>query len=155
MTGLTRYKRNVRAGNGLIKASGVILLISSIVKFLHPARAVAYMRFFGYENEKLYFIAAMELVIAVLFLRRSTRVPGLLLASAYLGGAIAAHVAYHPLIGNTPVILFDWNHPYLGSVPPALILLAAWGGVWLRHPELVRSIDSGLRDTVPHSMRAA
>ena len=129
-------KRRVPWGNRLIRFSGTILLISSVVKFLHPAKAVAYMRFFGYVENTLFPIAAMELAIALLFLRRSTRVPGLMLVSAYMGGAIAAHVAYHPLTSTNPIILFDWNHPVLGMIPPVLVLAAAWVGAWLRHPEL-------------------
>ena len=138
--------RRVRWGNGLIRFSGTILLISSMVKFLHPAKAVAYMRFFGYMENTLFPIAAMELAIGLLFLRRSTRVPGLMLVSAYMGGAIAAHVAYHPLTSTNPIILFDWNHPVLGMIPPVLVLAAAWLGAWLRHPELFGREEKDVRE---------
>ena len=126
---------NLRLGNRLIQFSGVVLIISSMVKFLHPARAVAYMAFLGYSDEKLFLIAAMEVVIAFLFLRSSTRAAGLLLLSSYFGGAIAAHIAYHPIISNAPIIVFDGLHPYIGSLPPIVVLFAAWVGAWLRHPE--------------------
>ena len=69
-------KRRVRLGNGLIRFSGTILLISSVVKFLHPAKAVAYMRFFGYMENTLFPIAAMELAIALMFLRRAISLVG-------------------------------------------------------------------------------
>jgi hypothetical protein len=126
---------NLRLGNRLIQFSGMVLIISSLVKFLHPARAVAYMAFLGYSDEKLFLIAAMEVVIALLFLRSSTRAAGLLLLSSYFGGAIAAHIAYHPITSNAPIIVFDALHPYTGSLPPVLVLVSAWMGVWLRHPE--------------------
>jgi hypothetical protein len=149
------YQTQLRAGNGLIRFSAAVLFISSLVKFLHPAKAVAYMNFLGYANEKLFLIAAIELLTAFLFVRRSTRPAGLLLVSAYFGGAIAAHLAYHPLTGSTPIILFDANHPYIGSVPPILILSCAWAGAWLRHPELFGRIARQQRDAESRSMRAA
>jgi len=148
-------KRRVRWGNRLIRFSGTILLISSVVKFLHPAKAVAYMRFFGYAENTLLPIAAMELVIALLFLLRSTRVPGLILVSAYMGGAIAAHVAYHPLTSTNPIILFDWNHPVLGMTPPVLVLAVAWAGAWLRHPELFGREEKDVREGELRPVRAA
>ena len=147
--------RRLRCGNGLIRFSGTILLISSVVKFLHPAKAVAYMRFFGYMENTLFPIAAMELAIALLILRRSTRVPGLMLVSAYMGGAIAAHVAYHPLTSINPIILFDWNHPVLGMIPPVLVLAAAWAGAWLRHPELFRQVEKDVPEGELRPVQAA
>jgi hypothetical protein len=59
----------------------------------------------------------------------------LLLLSSYFGGAIAAHVAYHPITSTAPIIVFDGLHPYVGSLPPILVLVAAWMGAWLMHPE--------------------
>jgi hypothetical protein len=126
---------NLRWGRRLIQFSGVVLIISSMVKFLHPARAVAYMTFLGYSDEKLFLIAAMEAVIAFLFLRSSTRAAGLLLLSSYFCGAIAAHIAYHPITSSAPIIVFDGLHPYIGSLPPIVVLVAAWMGAWLLNPE--------------------
>jgi hypothetical protein len=141
MSSSVRSDRRMRIGNGFIWFSGVVLTVSSIVKCLHPEKAVAYMRFLGYEHEKLFLIAAMELALAVLYLRRSSRAVGLLLVSSYLGGAIAAHLADHPLIGDTPIILFNARHHYLGTAPAVILLLCAWLGVWLRHPESLWSFS--------------
>jgi hypothetical protein len=146
-----RSERQVHFGHGLIRFSGVILMISSIVKFLHPDKAVAYMRFLGYEHEKLFLIAGVELVLAILYLVRSTRAVGLLLVSSYLGGAIAAHLADHPLIGNAPIVVFNASHHYLGAVPAVILLLCAWAGVWLSHPESLWSVSP----TQETSLRAA
>lgn len=133
MTGFT--SKQMRIGNVLIFISGGILAVTSLVKFLHPGKAVDYMRFLGYENEKLFLIAGLELVTAVLFLNRATRWIGLQLVSGYLGGAIAAHLAFHPLTGNAWIIVFNANHKYLGTLPALIVLACAWIGFFLRHPE--------------------
>jgi hypothetical protein len=124
-----------RLGNGLIKFCAFGLAVSSAVKFLHPAKPVAYMQYLGYEHEKLYFIAAIELLTAVLFFVRSTRSVGLLLVSSYFGGAIAAHLANHPFAGGGPFLAFNASHHYLGTLPAMLFLACAWIGVWLGNPE--------------------
>jgi hypothetical protein len=153
---MTKLKNGrTRAGNTLIILSGVVLAFSSVVKFLHPAKAVAYMQFLGYENSKLFLIASLELLIALLFLNRSTRSIGLPLVSGYLGGAIAAHLAFHPLTGNVPIVVFNANHSYLGALPAIVVLSCAWLGVFLRHPESRWSLNErsetslAQRETLP------
>lgn len=133
----------VRSGNALIRFAGIVLLFSSLVKFAHPAKPVAYMSFLGYENEKMYLIAAVELVIGILFLRRRTRAVGLPLLSSYLGGAIAAHLASHPLNSSAPIVVFNFHHPYLGTLPAVAVLASAWAGVYLRHPEALWRVNEG------------
>ena len=127
----------IRLGSALVGFTGAVLLIGSVIKFLHPAKAAAYMAFFGYTNERLLLVSFLEFVVALVYLLRSTRPFGLLLASAYLGGAIAVHVAYHPMTTSTPIIEFDASHPYLGCIPPIFVLFCAWGGVWLQNRALV------------------
>ena len=97
MTDSQKSQRRIRIGNALIRFGGVVLLFSSLVKFAHLAKPVAYMSFLGYQDGKMFLIAAIEMVIGVLFLLRATRAPGLLLVSSYFGGAIAAHLASSPL----------------------------------------------------------
>jgi len=77
----------------------------------------------------------MEMVIGVLFLKRATRAFGLLLVSSYFGGAIAAHLASHPLNSSAPIVVFNFHHPYLGALPAMVVLASAWIGVYFRHPE--------------------
>ncbi len=150
-----KNETHVRVGNGLMRFSGILLMFTSLVKFVHPPRAVDYMAFFGYTGETYFLIAGIEFAIAVLFLRASTRAVGLLLLSSYLGGAIAAHVAYHPLTSSAPILLFDAYHPYLGSVPPALVLVSAWVGAWLRHPEFFGRLSGKQTDSQLGAVRAA
>lgn len=143
MTDSTIHKGRLRLANSLVRFSGAVLLIGSVVKFLHPAKAVAYMAFFGFRDERLLLVAMLELVVSILFLLRSTRSIGLLLASAYLGGAIAVHVAHYTEVANTPILKFDSSHPYLGCIPAVLVLLCAWGGALLQNrPLLLNSKES-------------
>ena len=135
MNDFKKLPPHTRLGNALIRFSGSLLLISSLVKFAHSAKPVAYMNFLGYEDEKMFLIAGLEMLGALLFLRQATRLAGLLLVSSYLGGAIAAHLASHPLNGNTPIVIFMFQHSYLGTLPAIVVLACAWIGVELRHPE--------------------
>jgi hypothetical protein len=135
-------------GTALIRFAGIVLLFSSLVKLAHPAKPVAYMSFLGYQDEKMFLIAAIEMIIGILFLRRATRALGLLLVSSYFGGAIAAHLASHPLNSSAPIVVFNFHHPYLGALPAIGVLASAWIGVYLRHPEALwneNEIASGIR----------
>jgi len=117
-----------RMGYRLVMFNGAILIVSSFVKFLHPAKAVAYMQFLGYTDEKLYVVAGIELITAIVFLMRQTRLAGTMLVSGYLGGAIAAHLAHHPLTGDAPIIVFNYHHQYLGTIPALIVLACVWAG---------------------------
>ena len=131
----TNSNRNVRLGNALIRLCGFGLAYSSIVKFVHPRPVVEYMGYLGFENGTLLLLACAELLIAAAILFPRTRSAGIFLASSYLGGAIAVHVANHPFHGGGPFLTFDAHHHYLGSLPAAIFLTSGWIGVWLRHPE--------------------
>ena len=128
-------KKHRRLGNILIYFCAFGLAASSTIKFLHPAKPVAYMSYLGYEDGTLFLIAGLELFTAVLFLLPSTRSAGLLVVSAYFGGAIAAHLANHPFTGGGPFLTFNANHHYVGTLPATALLACAWIGVSLRHPE--------------------
>ncbi len=112
----TSIVRNI-ASNILIYLPGVALLASSITKFAHLPAIVSQMTALGFAGPKLTIVAVLELASAVLFMVPKTRSYGLLLVSAYLGGAIAAQLGH----GQPPA-------------PPALLLALAWTGTWLRKP---------------------
>ena len=142
MNDFKKLPPHTRLGNALIRFSGSLLLISSLVKFAHSAKPVAYMNFLGYEDEKMFLIAGLEMLGALLFLRQATRSAGLLLVSSYLGGAIAAHLASHPLNGNTPIVIFMFHHSYLGTLPAIVVLACAWIGVKLAAPRNIHEFRS-------------
>ena len=149
MTDSQKIQRRIRIGNVLVRFAGIVLLFSSLVKFTHAAKPVAYMSFLGYEDGKLFLIAAIEMVIGILYLRRATRAFGLVLVSSYLGGAIAAHLASHPLNSSVPIVVFNFHHPYLGSLPAIAVLASTWIGVYLRHREALWSVSEA---TAPRSV---
>jgi DoxX-like protein len=71
----------------------------------------------GFYNGRLLLIAILEVASVVLFLIPRTRSLGLLLVSAYLGGAIAAHLGH-----GEPI------------APPAIVLSLVWIATAVREP---------------------
>ena len=116
MTTATRVSkvRNI-VSNILIFLPGIALLASSFTKFAHVPAVVAQMAAVGFTGPRLMLVAVLELTSAALFLVPKTRRFGLLLVSAYLGGAIAAQLGH----GQPPA-------------PPAVLLALIWMGTWLR-----------------------
>jgi hypothetical protein len=144
-TGQPISRRRAVFGSILISFCVFVMIAGAIVKTLHPAKVVAYMGSMGYQGATLFLIAALELLCAIMFLLPPTRIYGLLLVSAYFGGAISAHLAHHPPVIGGPFLMYMSTHPYIGSFVPSLVLAGAWVGVWLRHPEMlpVRNIVPG------------
>ena len=103
----------------------------------------------------MFLIAAIEMVIGILFLRRATRAAGLLLISSYLGGAIAAHLASHPLSSSAPIVIFNFRHPYLGTLPAIAVLASTWIGVYFRHPDALWNMNEAGAPWSPESGRHA
>ena len=94
------------------------------MKLAHVPKVVTQLAALGYSGDRLTLIAILEIVGVALFLVRSTRALGLLLLSAFLGGAMAAHVQH-------------------GEIPfqPAMVLVLLWLGTWLRHPVVLWSLQ--------------
>ena len=117
MTTATRVSkvRNV-VSNILIFLPGIALLASSFTKFAHVPAVVAQMAAVGFTGPRLMLVAVLELTSAALFLVPKTRRFGLLLVSAYLGGAIAAQLGH----GQPPA-------------PPVALLALIWIGTSLRN----------------------
>jgi hypothetical protein len=112
-------------GNLLISLGGLLLVGSAGAKFARVPKVVTELGALGFEGNKLMFIAALEVVSAVLFLVPRTRSFGLLLVSSFMGGAIATHLQH--------------SQPFL---QPSIVLSILWLGVWLRHPEILWSLRS-------------
>ena len=109
-------------GTVLITLGGLLLLGSSSAKFAHVSGVVAQLAHVGIAGEKLTFVAALELLSALLFLTPPTRSAGLLFVSSFLGGAIATHLQHEQSI-----------------VAPSMVLLLVWVGTLLRHPQMLWS----------------
>ncbi|HET7748581.1 MAG TPA: DoxX family protein [Terriglobales bacterium] len=121
-----------RAGAVLITILGVLLLGSAAAKFAHVAPVVAQLAASGFAGSKLTFVALLEALSALLFLIPATRSAGLLLLSAFLGGAIATHLQHSDSI-----------------FVPSAVLVLAWLGAWLRNPEILWSWRAGTRQAKP------
>ena len=77
----------------------------------------------GYPVETARMLGVIGLVSTLLYAIPRTSVLGAVLLTAYLGGAVSAHVR----IGS-PLFSHDLFGVYMG--------LIAWGGLWLRNPRL-------------------
>ena len=113
-------RSRVRTGSILIVLLSFALIGSSAAKFV-PSFA-AQMAALGFDGGRLIFIAALESLSAILFLVPRTRAFGLLMVSAYMGGAIATHVGHGQSIAR-----------------PAVVLALFWIASWLRHPQILWS----------------
>ena len=109
-------------GKVLIGLGFLVLSASAGAKFAHVPKVVEELGRFGFDGIKLNVIAVLEVASAILFLIPFTRSLGLLLASSFLGGAIATHVQRN----DSPLA-------------PAVILALIWFGSWLRHPVILWS----------------
>ena len=115
LTATSHLKARKIVSNILIFVPCLALLASSIAKFAHVAAVVAQMTAVGFAGPKLILVAVLELASALLFLVPKTRSFGLLMVSAYLGGAIAAQLGHG-----------------LPSEPPTVLLALIWIGMWLK-----------------------
>jgi len=111
--------------NAVMYVCGALLMGSAATKVAQIPAVLQQFQAIGYEGHRLIFIAVLEAFSATLFLIPRTRSLGLLLVSAYLGGAIAAHVGH--------------GQP-LAAVRPAIFLGVIWCVSWLRHPEILWSL---------------
>jgi DoxX-like family len=128
--------RNSVIGSRFIIGSALVLVASSMLKFLHPGAVLTYLSSMGFEDTDVYLIAVIELSTAVLLLFPRTRTFGLFMASAYLGGAVAAHLAIHRFTTNDPFVAFMAMHTHIGTLEPGVLLAALWFGTWLsQRPE--------------------
>ncbi len=114
----------------LIVLGALMLIGSSGAKLSHVPKVVDQLGGMGFDGNKLILIGTLEILSAVLFLIPVTRSVGLLMVSAYMGGAIATHVGH--------------NQP---AIQPAFVLAIFWLAAWLRHPEILWSFMQPARAT--------
>jgi len=93
-----------------------LFIVSAINKFIHPEVL---------ENMELgqwrITIAIGEIISALLFLFPKTNIPGTVLLSAFMGGAIIVH-----MMGDTGILM------------PSNVLILVWICCILRNPELIK-----------------
>ncbi len=115
-----------RIGTILIFFFGIVLVGSAAAKFAQIPKVTSQMATFGFAGNSLLFIGVLEAASATLFMIPRSRAFGLLLVSAYLGGAIATHIGHNQL---------------QQSASPAILLGLLWTAAWLRNPEMLWSLS--------------
>jgi hypothetical protein len=113
-------------GNILIYLGAFGLFAGGVAKFAHVPKVVEQLTAMGLGGSKLTLVASLEVLSGVLLACRPVRSIGLLFLSAYLGGAVCAHVQ------QGAIIAFN---------PPAIVLGLCWLGVFLRHPQSLWSLS--------------
>jgi hypothetical protein len=103
---------------GLLTA---LFVASAAIKLAGAAQVVEMFQKWGLENHLL-LIGAGELTSALLFAIPQTHSLGVLLLSAYMGGAIVTHMQH--------------GEAYIAQ---SVILVLIWVAGFLRHPELLQS----------------
>lgn len=108
------------AGRVLSALPILAMTMSALMKFAQkPEMLQMFTGKFGYPAGALLPIAVAELLCVVLYAIPQTAVLGAILMTGYLGGAIATHVRVS-------------EH----FIPPLLLGILAWAGLYLRDPRL-------------------
>jgi hypothetical protein len=113
-----------RIGAILLYLLSFLLAASAAVKFARVPAPAAELAGLGFAGIKLFWIAVLEITSAALLVYSRTRSFGILMISAYLGGATATHVGHD-------------QSPYR----PAIVLALLWLACWLRHPQMLWRAD--------------
>ena len=116
-----RNKWIVWAGRVVTLAPVFILLISARWKLTHSAFYVREWERIGWPLAEINGVGYLQLTFLTLYLIPQTSVLGVVLLTAYLGGALASYVR----IG-------EFNPPLV----PLTTCLLAWLGLWLRDERL-------------------
>jgi uncharacterized membrane protein YphA (DoxX/SURF4 family) len=108
----------------------LLFAFSAYIKLFKPETIVEVTDKWGLTGH-ITLIGIGEIVSALLFLIPRTNSLGLLLLSAYMGGAIVTHMQN--------------GEPY---IIPSVVLLLVWVAGYLRHPEVLQSFreSKGTRD---------
>lgn len=99
----------------------LLFVSSAVFKFLAPPQIVEAFGKWGL-GDRVLLIGVGELVSGLLFFIPRTNSLGVLLLSAYMGGAIVTHMQH--------------GEPYYAQ---SVLLLLIWIAGYLRHPELLQS----------------
>jgi hypothetical protein len=98
-----------------------VFFSSAAFKFIAAPQVLEGFEKYGLKDQRL-LIATGETVSALLFLIPVTNSLGVLLLSAYMGGAILTHMSH--------------GEPYVAQ---SIILVLIWVAAYLRHPTLLQS----------------
>jgi hypothetical protein len=97
----------------------LLLIFSAVIKFMKPASVVEGFTKFGIQENSIVPLGIVELVCTIIYLIPRTSVLGAILLTGYLGGATFATLR----VGDA-------------FLPPAILGVVLWGGLFLREPRL-------------------
>jgi len=97
----------------------LMLLLSSVGKFVKPEVVMKEMTRLGWDESLLLGLGIVELICTVLYVIPRTSVLGAILLTGYLGGVIATHVPHHD-----------------NFIFPIVLGVLIWGGLFLRDARL-------------------
>lgn len=101
----------------------LFMLFDSFGKFLQSEAVVEGTLALGYAEHHIVVIGMLAFIPAVLYAIPRTSVLGAVLLTAYFGGALASNLRV-----DSPL----FSH----ILAPVYIAVVAWGGIWLRNPQL-------------------
>ena len=116
-------KRRAWAGRILTTLAVLFLLFDSVVKLMEIQPVVDGLGRLGYPVHLAQGIGILELTCVIIYLVRPVAVPGAVLLTGFLGGAVATHVRIgDPLFSH---VLF-----------PTYVAVLLWTGLFLRDDRL-------------------
>ena len=110
------------AGRVISGLPALFLLVDGGMKLVKPAVVVDATVKLGYSESAIIPIGVVLIVCTILYLTPKTSVPGAILLTGYLGGAVATHVRVNE--GVFPIIF------------PVIVGVLLWLGLYLRNPKL-------------------
>ena len=120
--------KRAQVGRALSAVAVAFLLFDSLGKLLELAPVVAGTTQLGYPEGVVRTLGVILLLCVVVHLIPRTSVPGAILLTGYLGGAVATHVRVgSPLLTH---VLF-----------PVYVAAFIWGGLLLRDARVQRALD--------------
>lgn len=100
----------------------LFLLLDGVMKLFKPEPVVTATTELGFPEEVIVPLGCVLIVCTVLYLVPRTTVPGAILLTGYLGGAVATHVRV--------------SHPLFETLFPVIFSALLWGGLVLRDVRL-------------------
>ena len=116
--------RMIWTGRILSAFAVLFLLFDSAIHMARPAPVVEAFNQLGLPLHLALPLGIVELLCIIIYVLPRSRMPGAILLTGYLGGAVATHVR----VGN----------PVFETVFPVIIGSLIWGGLYLRDSRLRR-----------------
>ena len=123
----TISKRLRWTGRALSGLAAAFLLMDGTMKLGKPAVVVEATRQLGYPESDIVGIGVVALICSVLYLVPRTSIPGAILLTGYLGGAVASQIR----VGN------GW----FNVIFPMIVSAFIWSGLWLRDARVRRLLS--------------